>query len=362
MLYKHKKLFCGLFILMFVPLLVACTPESFALRILLVNPAQETGSPPAFVTVDGERVTQDWVNIQDAFEAAPAGHTIYLTSGIYYLNRTVVVENFTGSLQGENRDEVVIRAIRSDDGSGFVGYNDPAEPPFFGAPHFMFVIKTAGQATITNLTMEVLDPQPSDEWTVWFYNPETFGPKAYTDRRAPYMLSNALYGFLRIHPMLDADQANNHITVKHCVFSGAVGDAPNGSNVHFGVLSNPGYNNILPRPTTVIFNDNIVRNVAYVGVESITYESDMDFIATNNHFIGGERLVWAWGNSGSGRIEIRDNTSTGAFWHPGSYEFPDDPAETGTYTPFAAEDWRNANYNIIIADNVLDTPPDNPYE
>ena len=337
------------------------TPQGNLNATINLVPAQEPGAPPAFVTFDGARVTKDWVNLQGAFDMAQVGDKIYLASGIYYLNRTVVAESFTGSFQGEGRDEVVIRAIRGDDGTGFVGYDDPTEPPFFGAPQFMFVIKTAGTATVKDLTMEVLDSQPSDEWKVWFYDPEVlvvlFGADPddpYFLHRAPYLYSNALYGFLRIHPMLDANEADNEIEVNNCQFRATSGDAPNGSNIHFGVISNPGYNE-LPRHTTFTFKNNIVRDVAYVGVEAITYVSDMDFVAKNNFFTGGERLVWAWENYGSGRIEIKGNISRGAFW------YPDGPPE-GAYLPLYVEEGENPNYDIIIKNNTVDPPPDNPYD
>jgi parallel beta-helix repeat protein len=120
-------------------------------------------------------------NIEEALnEVKVFGGTVCLTDGEYYTSRNIVVENFRGTLKGESMDNTIIHAGRKSpaDGDGFV----PAFNPWWAShgsaiPELATVLQfddASGSITITDLTVEAKDDQPTDLTIDYYGNPATY--------------------------------------------------------------------------------------------------------------------------------------------------------------------------------------------
>jgi hypothetical protein len=93
------------------------------------------------------------------------GDTIELTTGDFFLSRTVLVEGFNGTVKGSGKNETLVDAVREfqASGGGFGFAYDPywQEPGYaMNASHFRFTFPES--VTVKELTLQVTDPSPCD--------------------------------------------------------------------------------------------------------------------------------------------------------------------------------------------------------
>jgi parallel beta-helix repeat protein len=125
-------------------------------------------------------------NIQDALNAVKAdGGTVYLTDGDattvdhYYTSRNVVTTGFSGVLNGEGMDNTIIHAGRKSAavGDGFEPAFAPWWNPGSAIPELATVLQfdvPSGSVTITDLSIEAKDDQPTDLTLDYYGNPATY--------------------------------------------------------------------------------------------------------------------------------------------------------------------------------------------
>ena len=81
-------------------------------------------------------------NIEAALMANPAGGTVELTAGFFYVSRSISIEGFNGTLRGAGKNETVIEAVRRgpNPSEGF----DLEDTPFGPLPHMFHFVEPVG--------------------------------------------------------------------------------------------------------------------------------------------------------------------------------------------------------------------------
>lgn len=103
----------------------------------------------------------DWLNIQAALNHAGPGDTVRLAAGRYQVHKPISIEGFEGTLEGTGRDITIVEAVRVSQGQGFELIDVPNAGPipvlfWFDSPH--------RRINIENMTLQVLNPEPSDPY------------------------------------------------------------------------------------------------------------------------------------------------------------------------------------------------------
>jgi hypothetical protein len=104
----------------------------------------------------------DWVSIQEALNSAEPGETVRLAAGTYKVHKPIVTESFEGTLEGAGLDRTIVEAVREPWGEGFGMINHPSAPG--PIPALFWFDSPQQRIDIKNLTLQVLDPEPSDPY------------------------------------------------------------------------------------------------------------------------------------------------------------------------------------------------------
>ena len=67
----------------------------------------------------------DWTSIQNALENAGPGDTVKLAAGTFYLDRSIIVYNFDGTLKGAGKGVTVLKTVATDSYNRFLNFLNP---------------------------------------------------------------------------------------------------------------------------------------------------------------------------------------------------------------------------------------------
>jgi parallel beta-helix repeat protein len=118
-------------------------------------------------------------NIEAALLSISPGGTVELSTGHFYVSRSISIDGFAGSIMGAGKEDTIIDAVRQGPMLGFgfqrvavpfytvVGWENPVIPVVFV---FSF---PSSDVQIADITFQVLDPNPVDPWDFDFYGVTT---------------------------------------------------------------------------------------------------------------------------------------------------------------------------------------------
>ena len=264
---------------------------------------------------------QDANAIEEALRTVDPGGTVNLKKGQFYLGRVIEVEGFDGTLKGAGKGKTIIEAVENSEPGSYLVLD-----PFsgFDIPVVFFLLNPINSVQISDLTVEVNEPNPSTE----YFNPWGGGPthaltyifylsaisshifNTFVNHVRARGASGDFDGFNLLVPVDIRNSAASSIhVVEHCEFENAGADglhhlfAPGSSViVRYNTFDNIGWAaHYANQIKSVVFSDNIVSRVGWYG--GIYYWECNGGYIYNNLFT--DNAPSAWG--GKAAIILRDS-------------------------------------------------------
>ncbi|MHA2212426.1 MAG: right-handed parallel beta-helix repeat-containing protein, partial [Candidatus Thorarchaeota archaeon] len=225
--------------------------------------------------------------IEAALKSIPAGGTVELKKGQFYLNRIIAVEGFAGTFKGAGKDKTHIEALENSEPGGYLTLD-----PFsgFDIAILFFFLDPGEDVQISDMTVEVNEPNPSSEH--------------------PNPWAGPTHGFTYIFHLTTTSNLVFNTDVSHVRVRGAPGDF-NGQNL--GVPLD--VRNSAPSSVHVVEHCDF-ENVGADGLHHL-FMPGSSVIVKSNTF---DNLAWAAHYvRQSDSVVFSDNTVSRVGWYGGIY-------------------------------------------
>lgn len=246
----------------------------------------------------------DWQNIQNGLDAMGPGETLQLAAGTYKIHRSLVFENWNGSLIGAGPDQsaTIIEVSKATNGDLFTviyePYFDDRDFPgarYFGTPVF-YVYNAQGLFRISNLTVKVTEIGVAEKSYVldsnsgviaWFID--------VWDNNNQALIAGPL-------------GAEVDVVIENSSFLGSRGEQEWGQPNHGIQLSGDFFDTV---------GDYTVRNSDFDGISTVVVNPiamhDSNIVIENNTFTDSVAPIALWNNSGC-TANILNNQATNVGW------------------------------------------------
>lgn len=127
------------------------------------------GDPIIIVAPSGDTTgVTDADSIEWALTNVAPGGTVELSAGRFYISRSILIDDFSGTLKGTGKEITIIEAVRESEASGD-GFSPASRgPPLpFTAPVMLWFFKPVNILEIRDLTLQVLHPNPCDQYNFY---------------------------------------------------------------------------------------------------------------------------------------------------------------------------------------------------